>query len=175
MDAAGRQLATSGARSRWVVLGLAGVALLMTSVDQMIVATALTAIGHGIHSGIKWTSWVITGYALGQIVAMPLAGRLSESYACKQVFLAATTLFTITSIGCALATSGDVLIPMRIAQGLGGGSILPSVTAIVAAQFGGNRDRALGILTSIFPLGSVIGPVLGGAFVSYWSWRGIFP
>jgi MFS family permease len=51
---------------------------------------------------------------------------------------------------------------------------MPSATGIVAQQFGRDRDRALGLFSSVFPIGGIIGPVLGGVFVTYWSWRGIF-
>ncbi len=51
---------------------------------------------------------------------------------------------------------------------------MPSATGIVSDHFGEQRDRAVGMFTSIFPIGGIVGPVLGGLFVSYWSWRGIF-
>ena len=51
---------------------------------------------------------------------------------------------------------------------------MPSATGIVSELFGNDRDRAVGLFSSIFPIGGIIGPVLGGVFVTYWSWRGIF-
>ena len=51
---------------------------------------------------------------------------------------------------------------------------MPSATGIVSDQFGADRDRAIGMFTSIFPIGAIVGPILGGVFVTYWSWRGIF-
>ena len=59
-------------------------------------------------------------------------------------------------------------------QALGGGAFMPSASGIVADQFGPDRDRALAMFTSILPIGGIVGPVLGGVFVTYWSWRGIF-
>jgi MFS family permease len=66
-----------------------------------------------------------------------------------------------------------LLLP-RFIQALGGGAFMPSATGIVSDHFGRERDRAVGMFTSILPAGGIIGPVLGGLFVSYWSWRGIF-
>jgi MFS family permease len=66
-----------------------------------------------------------------------------------------------------------LLIP-RFIQALGGGAFMPSATGIVSDHFGEQRDRAVGMFTSIFPIGGIVGPVVGGLFVSYWSWRGIF-
>ena len=51
---------------------------------------------------------------------------------------------------------------------------MPSATGIVSDHYGSNRDRAVGMFSSIFPIGGIIGPIIGGFFVSYWSWRGIF-
>lgn len=66
-----------------------------------------------------------------------------------------------------------LLVP-RFIQALGGGAFMPSATGIVADHFGPERDRAVGMFTSILPVGGIIGPIVGGVFVSYWSWRGIF-
>ncbi len=51
---------------------------------------------------------------------------------------------------------------------------MPSATGIVSDHYGRERDRAVGMFTSILPIGGIIGPIIGGVFVSYWSWRGIF-
>ncbi len=59
-------------------------------------------------------------------------------------------------------------------QSLGGGAFMPSATGIVTDLFGSDRDRAVGMLSSIFPIGAIVGPILGGTFVTYCSWRGIF-
>jgi MFS family permease len=67
-----------------------------------------------------------------------------------------------------------VLIVLRAMQAAGGAGFTPSATGIVVDHFGKERDRALGLFGSIFPIGSMIGPVFGGLFVSYWSWRGVF-
>jgi MFS family permease len=83
-------------------------------------------------------------------------------------------LFTTASLCCGLANSIYLLIGLRGVQALGGGAILPSASGIVADQFGPDRDRALAMFTSILPIGGIVGPVLGGVFVTYWSWRGIF-
>jgi EmrB/QacA subfamily drug resistance transporter len=159
---------------RQLVFFIVALALFMFSVDQTIVATALSTIAKDLHGGIEWTSWTITVYALGQILVMPLAGKLSDAYGRKQVFMVAIVLFTIASLCCGLATNVYVLVALRAVQAVGGGAFLPSATGIVADHFGRNRDRALGMFTSIFPIGAIVGPILGGLFVTGWSWRAIF-
>ena len=123
---------------------------------------------------MNWSSWTITIYALGQVLMMPLAGKLGDQYGRKQVFLAAAAVFTVASLCCGLSRSIFLLIVFRAIQALGGGAFMPSATGIIAEIFGRDRDRAVGLFASIFPIGGMIGPVLGGLFVTYWSWRGIF-
>jgi EmrB/QacA subfamily drug resistance transporter len=159
---------------RWWTFTAVSLALFMASIDQTIVATALPALQHDLHAQVNWSSWTITVYSLGQVVAMPTAGRLSDLYGRKLVFVSAIVLFTVTSLGCALVDNVYLLVVLRACQSLGGGAFLPSATGIVADEFGRDRDRAIGFFASIFPIGGVLGPVLGGVFVTYWSWRGIF-
>ncbi len=156
------------------VFAVAGTALLMASIDQTVVSTALTSIQHDLVAGVEWAGWTITIYALGQMLAMPIVGKLSDLYGRKRVFMIAIVVFTAASLLCGLANNIYVLIAFRALQSLGGGAFMPSVSGIVADHFGSNRDRALGMLTSIFPIGAVIGPVLGGVILAYGSWRDIF-
>src|SRR5260221_7705368 len=160
---------------RYVVFTIVSLALLMASVDQTIVATALPSLQHDLHAQVNWSSWTIIIYALGQIVVMPLAGKLGDQYGRKKVFLGAAVLFTTASLCCGFASNIYLLIVLRGVQAIGGGAFMPTATGIVSQQFGQERDRAVGLFSSVFPLGGIIGPVLGGLFVTYWSWRGVFP
>jgi EmrB/QacA subfamily drug resistance transporter len=159
---------------RKLVFVIVSLALLMSSVDATVVATALSAIQSDLHANIAWSGWTITIYSLGQILVMPLAGKISDMYGRRRVFLAAAILFTVASLLCGLASNIYLLVALRAVQAIGGGAFMPSASGIVADHFGPNRDRALGMFTSIFPIGGVIGPILGGLFVTYGSWRGIF-
>ncbi len=159
---------------RFLVFAIVSIALMMASIDQTIVATALPTLQHDLHTEVNWSTWTITIYALGQILMMPLAGKLGDQYGRKRIFLIAVIVFTAASLCCGLAGNIYLLIALRFVQALGGGAFMPSATGIVAQMFGRDRDRALGLFSSIFPIGGIIGPVLGGVFVTYWTWRGIF-
>jgi EmrB/QacA subfamily drug resistance transporter len=161
-------------RSRWLLFGVVSVALFMASIDGTIVATALSTLDHVLHAPVNWTGWTITAYSLGQVVALPVAGRISDQYGRKRVFVAAIVVFTVMSLLCGLSVSIYMLIPLRALQAIGGAAFLPSATGIVADGFGPDRDRAIGMFTSILPAGALVGPVLGGVFIHYWTWRGIF-
>jgi EmrB/QacA subfamily drug resistance transporter len=168
------QIAADPARRRGIVFAVVSIALFMASVDQTIVATALPAMQRELHAQINWSSWTITVYALGQVLVMPLAGKIGDQFGRKQIFLGAAILFTLASLCCGLADNIYLLIVLRAVQAIGGGAFMPSATGIVAEIFGRERDRAVGMFSSIFPIGGIVGPVLGGVFVTYWSWRGIF-
>lgn len=173
-DAAREHVTGRPARGRLLLFATVSIALFMASVDQTIVATALPSIQHDLHAQVNWSAWTITVYALGQVLVMPLAGKFGDQYGRKKIFLGAVILFTTASLCCGLANNIYLLIVLRAIQALGGGAFMPSATGIIADRFGAGRDRALGLFSSIFPMGGIVGPVLGGVFVTYWSWRGIF-
>ena len=149
-------------------------ALFMASVDQTIVATALPTLQHDLHAPLTWSAWTITVYALGQVLAMPVVGKISDQFGRKRIFLSAVALFTTASLCCGFAPNIYFLVALRALQSIGGGAFLPSANGIVSDVFGRDRDRALGMFTSIFPMGAVAGPAMGGFFIDYWTWRGIF-
>jgi EmrB/QacA subfamily drug resistance transporter len=159
---------------RKLIFAIVSIGLFMASIDQTIVATALPAIEKELHSSINWSGWTISIYALGQVIAMPMAGKISDMYGRKKVFIISAAIFTISSLCCGIAPNIALLLLARFIQALGGGAFMPSATGIVSDHFGDQRDRAVGMFTSIFPIGGIVGPVVGGLFVSYWSWRGIF-
>jgi EmrB/QacA subfamily drug resistance transporter len=173
-EAAREHVARNPARGRLILFATVSIALFMASVDQTIVATALPSIQRELHSQVNWSSWTITVYALGQVLVMPVAGKFGDQYGRKKIFLGAVILFTTASLCCGLASNIYLLIVLRAIQALGGGAFMPSATGIIADEFGAGRDRALGLFSSIFPMGGIVGPVLGGVVVTYWSWRGIF-
>lgn len=159
---------------RRLIFGIVSMGLFMASIDATIVATVLRPIGSSLHSTINWTAWTVTIYQLGQIIAMPLAGKVSDQFGRKKVYLVSVGIFTTASFACGLAPSIYLLIAFRLIQALGGGAFMPSASGIVSDHFGRDRDRALGMFTSIFPIGGIVGPVFGGIIAQGWTWRGIF-
>jgi MFS family permease len=159
---------------RGVVFTIVGLALLMMSIDSTIVATALHSLRIGLHTSIDWAGWTITAYALGFVVILPVSGKLSEQYGCRKVFIGSVAAFTIASLCCGLADNIYVLIALRGLQAAGGAGFTPSATEIIVNHFDDVRDRAVSLFGSIFSIGAMIGPIFGGLFVSYWTWRGIF-
>ena len=159
---------------RGIVFATVAFALLMMSIDSTIVATALHSLRTGLQTSIGWAGWTITAYSLGFVVMLPVSGRLSELYGCRNVFLGSILAFTLASLCCGLVDNIYLLIALRAVQAAGGAGLTPSATKIIVENFGPARDRALGLFGSIFSIGSMIGPIFGGLFVTYGSWRGIF-
>ena len=158
----------------WLVFAIVALALLMMSINSTIVATALHALRTGLQTSIDWAGWTITAYSLGFVVILPVTGKLSEQYDCRRVFLGSVSAFTIASLCCGLADNIYVLVALRGLQAAGGAGFTPSATEIIVDHFGDARDRAVSLFGSIFSIGAMIGPIFGGLFVSYWTWRGHF-
>ena len=159
---------------RGLIFTIVALALLMMSIDSTIVATALHALRLGLHTSIDWAGWTITAYSFGFVIILPVSGKLSERYGCRRVFLGSIIAFTIASLCCGLADNIYVLVALRGLQAAGGAGFTPSATEIIVDHFGDARDRAVSLFGSIFSIGAMIGPIFGGLFVSYWTWRGVF-
>ncbi len=146
----------------------------MSSVDQTIVAAALPDIETDLHTTVNWAAWTLTVANLGRVLVLPIAGRISDLYGRRRIFLLAIGLFVASSLCCSLAQSIGQLVVLRAIQAIGAAAFIPSASGLVADQFGSDRDRAVGLFTSINPIGGIAGPVLGGLITEAWSWRGIF-
>jgi EmrB/QacA subfamily drug resistance transporter len=159
---------------RGLVFAIVALALLMMSVDSTIVATVLHSLQHGLRTSINWAGWTITAYSFGFVLMLPITGKLSDRYGRRKVFLGSVITFTAASLCCGLADNIFALIALRAVQAAGGAGFTPSATGIIVDHFGAARDRAVSLFGSIFPIGAMIGPIFGGLFVTYWTWRGVF-
>ena len=148
--------------------------MLMASLDQTIVATALPTIV-GDLGGLTQLSWVVTAYLLAQTVVTPLYGKLGDMLGRKVVLQFALVLFLIGSALCGLSQNMTELILFRGLQGLGGGGLMVSTMAAIGDVVSPReRGRYQGYFGAVFGVSSVLGPLLGGALTSSVSWRAIF-
>jgi len=159
---------------RYFIFASAGLSLLMFSIDSTVVAVAFPKLIEDFGTSVLWAAWTISIYLVALTSFMPLMGHLSDSLGPKKVFLISLILFTTSSLACALAPNIYSLVAFRFLQGIGGASFLPTAAGIVSNLFPESRERAIGLFTSIFPIGGIIGPNLGGWIVSRYSWRYIF-
>jgi EmrB/QacA subfamily drug resistance transporter len=157
-----------------LIFGALMLVLLLASLDQTIVSTALPTIV-GDLGGIQHLSWVVTAYLLASTVVGPLYGKLGDLYGRKRLLQIAIVLFLIGSALCGLAQSMTELIGFRALQGLGGGGLMVTTMAVVGDIIPPReRGRYQGFFGGVFGVSTVIGPLLGGFFVDNLSWRWIF-
>ena len=159
---------------RHVGFALAALAVLMASIDGTITVVALPQLTDSLHASLSWVGWTLTSYQLVQIVMYPLAGQLSDMFGRRRVLLFCIVTFTGASLLCGLAPNVFVLIIFRAVQAIGGGGLLPSVIGLIADEYRRHRAQAIGLISSIMPIGSIVGPNLGGFLLENWSWRALF-
>ncbi len=157
-----------------LIFVLAALAALMSSIDYTIVAVAIPQLVVSFDASLALVSWTLTSYQLVQLIMLPLSGKLSDSFGRKRVFLFCVGIFTFGSLLCAIAPNIWFLIVARGVQAVGGGGLVPSSVGIVAEQYPLRRAQAIGLLTSMQPIGSIIGPNVGGFILEHWTWREMF-
>ncbi|MBU2667865.1 DHA2 family efflux MFS transporter permease subunit [Actinoplanes bogorensis] len=148
--------------------------MLLASLDQMIVSTAMPTIV-GDLGGVRHQIWIETSYLLAMTVVMPVYGKYGDVLGRRRLFLVAIALFTLASVGCALATDFWTFVAFRAAQGLGGGGLIILSQAIIAdIVSAGQRGKYLCPLGAIFGISLIGGPLLGGFFVDHLTWHWAF-
>ncbi len=162
-----------GARLTLIIVALMA-SLLLSALDTTIVSTAMKTIV-GELSGVALYVWPFTIYMLCMTVVIPISGGLADILGRKPIFLAGIFTFLAGSVFCGASPNMTWLIAFRGVQGIGSGVIITSVFTIVADLFPPNkRGKYMGVVTSVYGLSSIIGPLLGGLITDYLSWRWIF-
>src|SRR6201994_1126002 len=157
-----------------LVMGALLVVMLLASLDQTIVSTALPTIVRDL-GGLEHISWVVTAYLLAITVVAPLYGKLGDLYGRKLVLQAALLIFLAGSALCGAAQGMTELILFRAIQGLGGGGLMVSAQAAIGDVVSPReRGKYTGLFGAVFGVSSIAGPLLGGFLTSNASWRWIF-
>ena len=142
--------------------------------DGTIVGTIGTKLAEDL-GGLSLYSWMATAYLLCETIMIPIAGKLSDIYGRKPLFLIGLGLFAVGSVFAGLSSSMEMFIVCRAVQGIGGGILIPVATAAVADLYAPReRARMQGLLGAIFGVGSGIGPLIGGYIEGAISWHWCF-
>lgn len=161
-------------RRIWIIFSALIAGMLLSSLDQTIVSTAMPTIV-GQLGGVEHQAWITTAYLLATTIVMPVYGKFGDVLGRRRLFLIAIALFTLASIGCAFAGDFWSFVVFRALQGLGGGGLMILSQAIIADIVpASERGKYLGPLGGIFGLSAVGGPLLGGFFVDHLTWQWAF-
>ncbi len=157
----------------WILAGLMAM-MMLAAMDTTIVSTAIPQIV-GDLGGLARVSWVFSIYLVAQTVTIPVYGKLSDLFGRKPVLMGGTLLFLLGSVACSAAWDMHALIAFRGLQGLGAGAIMATVMTLAGDLYEvRERGAVQGWLSSVWGVAAIAGPLLGGAFAEYASWRWIF-
>ncbi|MGW7456692.1 MFS transporter [Streptomyces sp. NPDC054797] len=147
----------------------------MSNLDLFIVNAALPAIGHSFGgSGLGSLSWVLNGYAIVFAALLVVAGRVADRSGHKPVFLTGLAVFTLASVGCALAPDVGTLVGARLVQAAGAALLMPtSLALLLDTTAPEKRAGAVRAWASIGGIAAGLGPVVGGLLVEA-GWRWVF-
>ena len=168
----------TGRMGKYAALTAVFAGVFVAADDQTVVVTVLPQIMLDLKltvAELDHTSWIITGYLLGYVAAMPFIGRLSDIWGHRNAFIGSLLLFMLGSVGVALATDINWLIGLRVFQALGAGALVPIAIAIVGDLFPPeSRGAPLGLVGASAEAGGVIGPLWGGIITKYLAWQWVF-
>lgn len=129
----------------------------------------------GDFQGMQWLSWIFTAYLLAMAVTTPIFGKLSDLIGRKPVFIGGAVVFLAGSLLCGISQSMQQLIIFRGIQGIGAGALIPMTFTIIGDIYSiKERAKTQGLLSSVWGISSLVGPLLGGYVVDYLSWRWVF-
>ncbi|MFI1221146.1 MULTISPECIES: MFS transporter [Streptomyces] len=173
------EISTSPTRTpdprRWKILGLVGVAQLMLILDVTVVAIALPHLGADLGLEREALTWVVSGYTLAFGGLLLLGGRAADLFGARRLVLLGLVLFAGASLLAGLAESGGMLLAGRVIQGLSAAMLSPAALSLVVTLFEGEeRNKALGIWSSLGGSGAALGVLLGGLLTAGPGWPWVF-
>lgn len=160
-------------KSRILLVGLL-LGIFFSSLDQTIVGTAMPRI-IGDLGGLSIMAWVTTAYLLSSTTVVPIAGKMSDLFGRRIMYVGGLVLFMIGSMLCGTSQNMTQLIFYRGLQGIGGGILMPMAMTIIGDIFPPEkRGKWQGVISAVFGLSSIVGPSIGGWFVDNATWKWVF-
>lgn len=167
-------MAETGAR-KWIITITVIIASLLELIDVTIVNVSLPQIMGNLGASIDDIGWVVTSYAVANVIVLPMSGWLGQHFGRKRYYIASILLFVTASFFCGHAHSLTELVIFRIIQGMAGGGLLSPSQAILIETW---PREEIGMATALFGLGAVfgptVGPTIGGFITDHFSWPWIF-
>jgi len=161
---------------RQIAITMAGVmlAMFLASLDQTIVSTALPRIAADL-GGFAHYTWVSAAYLTATVITLPVTGRLTDMYGRKWFYVAGLIIFVVGSLLCGLSQTMTQIIIFRGLQGIGAGVMMANAFIVIGDLFPpAERGKYQGLMTGVFGVSSIVGPMLGGSITDNLSWQWIF-
>ena len=164
-----------GRRNRLALVALCTI-LFLTFLDNTVVSVGLGNMQTDLKASVTDLQWVVGGYALTFAAIMLACGMIGDELGRKKVMLTGVAVFCAGSVLCALAPNAQVLIAGRAIMGLGAAASEPGTLSVLRHIYtdARARARAIGVWAAVSGLALALGPVIGGAIIGAWNWRGIF-
>ncbi len=157
------------------VLALLFTGVLMGALDISIVGPALPAIEQTLHVEHRLLSWVFSIYVLFNLVGVSLLAKLSDQYGRRNIYIFSVSVFALGSAIVAFATNIELLLIGRAIQGFGASGIFPVASAVIGDIFPPEkRGRTLGMIGAVFGIAFIIGPIIAGVLLKFFSWNSLF-
>jgi EmrB/QacA subfamily drug resistance transporter len=159
---------------RYWVLGAVMLVQFTAILTSTIVSTAAPTIVDDLH-GLDLYAWLFSSYLLASSVTVPVVGKLSDLFGRRPFYMAGLVLFLLGSALSGLSQNMGELIAARALTGIGGGSMMALGATTIGDIFSPReRGRWMGLIMSVFGLGSIVGPLVGGFITDHWGWRWVF-
>ena len=159
---------------RYWVLGAVMLVQFTSILTSTIVSTAAPTIVGELH-GLDLYAWLFSSYMLASSVTVPVVGKLSDLFGRRPFYIAGLLVFLLGSAGSGLSQNMGELIAARALTGIGGGALMAlGVTTIGDIFSPRERGRWMGLIMSVFGLGSIVGPLVGGFITDHFGWRWVF-
>ena len=159
----------------WIGFATMCIGMFMAILDVQVVATSLPTIQSALAISPDQMSWIQTAYLIAEVISIPLTGLLTRTLGMRWLFVAAISVFTFASLGCAASGSFSELVSWRVLQGFSGGTLIPAVFSAVFLLFPAPHQCLATMLGGVLAvLAPTVGPVVGGWITFSYSWHWLF-